>query len=376
MRIAQVSPLYESVPPRLYGGTERVVSWLTEALVAMGHDVTLFASGDSQTSARLVPMCESALRLSKSNADPVASHLLLPERVLAMAEDFDVIHWHIDYMHFPASHREKALHVTTLHGRLDTPELEPLYRCYPALPLVSISDFQRRPLPFANWVGTVYHGLPLSTYQIHPQRGSYLAFLGRMSPEKRPDRAIEIARRVGMPLKMAAKVDKSDQEYFNSVVRPRLNEPGIEFVGEICEADKNEFLGGAMALLFPIDWPEPFGLVMLEAMACGTPVVAWPCGSVPEIVADGVNGRIVASVDEAVAAIESFSTLSRPGCRADFEQRFSAVRMAEDYVRLWDTMLHGKHSPVARNGHVQKAYANANGTLAQAAVPAGVDGPC
>ncbi|RMF47135.1 MAG: glycosyltransferase family 4 protein, partial [Deltaproteobacteria bacterium] len=266
MKIAQVSPLYESVPPKLYGGTERVVSWLTEELVRQGHDVTLFASGDSVTSAKLVPCASSALRLAGCR-EPLAHHLVMLEEVARRLEEFDIIHYHVDYLHFPLSRRSRVPQLTTLHGRLDCPDLAPLFREYRDMPLVSISDDQRRPLPFANWFGTVYHGLPEELFQLNAGGGDYLAFLGRISPEKRPDRAIEIAKRAGWPLKIAAKVDRADQEYFEREIKPLLNHPLVEFIGEINDADKQEFLGQALALLFPIDWPEPFGLVMIEAMA-------------------------------------------------------------------------------------------------------------
>lgn len=346
MRIAQVSPLFESVPPRLYGGTERVVHWLTEALVAQGHDVTLFASGDSQTSARLVAACPEALRLARCK-DQLAAHVLLPELVYAMVQEFDIIHWHVDYFHFQATRRQKFPHLTTLHGRLDLPELNPVYRYYADLPLVSISDFQRRPLPFAHWVGTVHHGMPQETYSPVYTRGQYLAFLGRFSPEKRPDRAIEIARRSGVPLKMAAKIDDSDRAYFEEVVRPLLKQPGIEYLGEIGDKDKNEFLGNAMALLFPIDWPEPFGLVMIEAMACGTPVIAWPGGSVPEVLTGGLSGCIVESIDAAVKAVERVAGWSRRQVRAAFDARFTSDRMARDYCALYQRMLEPQPQPVS-----------------------------
>ncbi|MGA2191927.1 MAG: glycosyltransferase family 4 protein, partial [Nitrospirota bacterium] len=288
MKIAQVSPLYESVPPKLYGGTERVIAYLTEELVRQGHDVTLFASGDSVTSARLIPLCERALRLDKDCVDTMPHHMLLLEEVFQRIEDFDIVHFHIDYMHFPLSRRHFFTQVTTLHGRLDIPDLAPLYREFSEMPLVSISDAQRGPLPWANWQATVYHGLPPGLLRLHERPGSYLAFLGRVSPEKRLDRAIEIARAADMELKVAAKVDKADEKYFGDVIRPLLGQPGIDFIGEIDERRKDSFLGGAYALLAPIDWPEPFGLVMIESMACGTPVISYPCGSVPEIIDEGI----------------------------------------------------------------------------------------
>ncbi|RME34170.1 MAG: glycosyltransferase family 4 protein [Deltaproteobacteria bacterium] len=338
MKIAQVSPLYESVPPRLYGGTERVVSWLTEELVRQGHDVTLFASGDSVTSAKLVPCASEALRLAGCR-EPLAHHLLMLEEVARRLEEFDIVHYHVDYLHFPLSRRSNVPQLTTLHGRLDSPELAPLFREYRDMPLVSISNAQRRPLPFANWTGTVYHGLPTDQFRLNPDGGGYLAFLGRISPEKRPDRAIEIAKRSGLPLKIAAKVDRADQEYFEREIKPLLSHPLVEFIGEINDADKQDFLGQALALLFPIDWPEPFGLVMIEAMACGTPVVAWRCGSVPEVMENGVTGFVVASLEEAVQAVKRVEKLDRRVCRAVFERRFSSRRMAEDYVLLYRRLL-------------------------------------
>jgi glycosyltransferase involved in cell wall biosynthesis len=338
VRIAQVSPLYESVPPRLYGGTERVVSFLTEELVALGHQVTLFASGDSRTSAELVASTPTALRLQGGFGDPLAHHLRLIEQVYARADDFDLIHFHIDYIHFPTSRARGARHLTTLHGRLDAPELVPLYRTFSDMPLVSISDAQRRPLPFARWLGTVLHGLPRDLYRFHGGTGSYLAFLGRLSRDKGADRAIEIARRVRMPLKIAAKVDQTQLDYLDEI-RPLLADPLVEFVGEIGETEKDAFLGGAAALLFPIDWPEPFGLVMVEAMACGTPVVAFRQGSVPEVVRNGVSGFIVGDVDEAARATEQAMLLSRRRVRQDFEARFDVRRMARAYVDIYTGLV-------------------------------------
>jgi len=323
------------VPPQLYGGTERVVSVLTEALVGMGHDVTLFASGDSKTAAKLVPCCPRSLRLDTACVDPLAHHIAMLGEVFSRADEFDVIHFHIDYLHFPVSRRTAIPQLTTLHGRLDLPDLAPLYRKYDDMPLVSISDSQRAPLPFANWQRTVYHGMDPNQLSFHPEPGGYLAFLGRISPEKRVDRAIEIAKRVGMPLKIAAKVDKADKEYYESKIKPLLDDPSIEFIGEIGEKDKDGFLGNAAALMFPIDWPEPFGLVMIEAMACGTPVVAFRNGSVPEVIRDGVSGFIVDDVDAAVAATRRALELSRRGCRDDFEARFTAERMARDYLAAY-----------------------------------------
>jgi glycosyltransferase involved in cell wall biosynthesis len=335
LRIAQVSPLYEAVPPKLYGGTERVVSYLTEELVAQGHDVTLFASGDSVTAARLVAGSKQALRLDRSCMDPLAHHMLLLEKVRQQAGDFDVIHFHVDYLHFPMSRRAGVPNVTTLHGRLDLPDLAALYREFSDIPVVSISDAQQALLPEASWVKTVYHGLPASLFRPGPGDGGYLAFLGRISPEKRVDRAIEIARRAGRSLRIAAKVDRADIEYFEHQIRPLLALPHVEWVGEITEDEKGKFLGGAEALLFPIDWPEPFGLVLIEAMACGTPVVAFPEGSVPEIIEDGVSGFLVDSVRDAAAAIERLPSLDRTVCRRVFEERFTAARMAANYVGIY-----------------------------------------
>jgi glycosyltransferase involved in cell wall biosynthesis len=339
MRIAQVAPLYESVPPKGYGGTERVVSYLTEELVRQGHQVTLFASGDSVTSAELVPPRDCSLRLDGSCVDQLACHVLMLEKVFYQAEQFDVIHFHIDYLHYPLSRRRPHPQLTTLHGRLDIPELAPLYDEYPEMPVVSISDSQRRPLPQANWKGTVYHGLPPDLFTFQRRPGDYLAFLGRISPEKRVDRAVEIARRTGMPLKVAAKIDKADLTYYKEKVEHLFNDPLVEYVGEVGGKDKDQFLGNAYAVLFPIDWPEPFGLVMIEAMACGTPVIAWRCGSVPEVMEDGQSGFIVDSLDEAVAAVGRCADLDRHGVRAVFERRYTAERMTHDYVALYEKLL-------------------------------------
>lgn len=338
MRIAQVSPLFESVPPKCYGGTERVVSYLTEELVRQGHDVTLFASGDSLTSARLVAATGRSLRLDKACVDQLAHHVAMLETIFKRAAEFDVIHFHVDYLHFPLSRRMTTPSLTTLHGRLDIPDLLPVYREFTEMPVVSISDAQREPLPIANWLATVYHGLPDDLYTFREQPGEYLAFLGRISPEKRVDRAIQIARRLGFPLKIAAKVDKVDREYFSSVIEPLLDGPGIEYLGEIGEGEKDELLGNAYALLFPIDWPEPFGLVMIEALACGTPVIAYRRGSVPEVLEEGVTGFMVGSLEDAVRAVERVGTLSRRTCRRAFGRRFTAARMAKDYVRLYQRL--------------------------------------
>ena len=340
LRIAQVAPLYEPVPPRLYGGTERVVSYLTEELVAQGHDVTLFASGDSVTDARLVAGSPRALRLDRSCRDPLAHHVLLLEKVLQRAAEFDVIHFHVDYLHFPISRRAGVPHVTTLHGRLDLPDLQAVYSEFRDVPVVSISNSQREPLPQAGWEATVYHGLPPKRFRAPGGGGEgYLAFLGRISPEKRVDRAIEIARRSGKRLRIAAKIDRADVEYFEDQIRPLLALPHVEFIGEIGEDEKCDFLGGATALLFPIDWPEPFGLVLIEALACGTPVVAYNEGSVPEIIEDGVTGFLVQSVSEAVRAVGRLSSLDREVCRRIFEERFTAARMAGDYVKIYERII-------------------------------------
>ncbi len=339
MRIAQVAPLYESVPPKYYGGTERVVSYLTEELVRQGHEVTLFASGDSVTKARLIPACRRSLRLDERCVDQMAHHLAMLEHVFARAADFDIVHFHVDYMHFPLSRRDPITHVTTLHGRLDIPDLVPLYQEFREMPVISISNGQRQPLPWANWQATVYHGLPADRYRFRAEPGSYLAFLGRISPEKRVDRAIEIAKQVGMPLKIAAKIDRVDKDYFDLVIAPLLRNPLVEFVGEIGEREKDEFLGNAYALLFPIDWPEPFGLVMIEAMACGTPVIAYRGGAVPELVEHGHNGLVVERLEDAVEAVRHVAQLSRKRCREVFEQRFTARRMAHDYVQQFERLM-------------------------------------
>jgi glycosyltransferase involved in cell wall biosynthesis len=335
MRIAQVAPLYESVPPKLYGGTERIVSFLTEELVRQGHEVTLFASGDSTTQAHLVPVTPHSLRLDESCIDRFAHHILLVEQVLKRAEEFDVIHFHIDYLHYPVSRRVPVPQVTTLHGRLDIPDLVPLYQEFQEMPLVSISNSQRRPLPDANWQATVYHGLPKDLLDFHPQPDDYLAFLGRISREKRADRAIEIAKRAGMRLKIAAKVDDADREYFEREIEPLLDQAHVEFVGEINEHQKNDFLGRARGLLFPIDWPEPFGLVMIESMACGTPVIAFPCGAVPEVIDDGVTGCLCDSIEAAVESVGRLAEWDRRRCRDKFEERFTIERVAQQYVDVF-----------------------------------------
>src|SRR5437762_1720083 len=345
MRIAQVAPLFESVPPKLYGGTESVVSWLTEELVRLGQDVTLFASGDSMTTARLVPACAESLRLSPVTVDDLAHHFVLMEHVLRLKEEFEIIHFHIDYLHYPLSKRERYTHVTTLHGRLDIPDLVPLYEMYRDMPVVSISNAQRDPLPQANWQGTVHHGIPKDNYKFHRGSGQYLAFLGRTSPEKGLDRAIEIARAAGMPLKIAAKIDKADQEYFDSCIRPMLNSSDVEFVGEVGFPEKNEFLGNAAALLFPISWPEPSGLVMIEAMACGTPSIAYRYGSVPEVLANEVTGYVVSDLPGAVQAANKIDRVDRKKVRKHFEQHFTAGRMANEYLTIYEQLSYKKKAP-------------------------------
>ncbi|WP_041778528.1 glycosyltransferase family 4 protein [Beijerinckia indica] len=340
MKIAQIAPLIESVPPRFYGGTERMVSYLTEELVALGHDVTLFASGDSSTAAKLVPCVPTALRLDTNIRDTVPYYMLMLDHVRQRYDDFDILHFHIDQFHFPLFKPIASRTVTTLHGRQDLPDLIPLYRGFSTMPLVSISNDQRLQLPDANFAATVYHGLPLKLHRPVTKRGgSYVAFLGRISPEKRPDRAIMIARAWGIPLKIAAKVDRADEAYFRTQIEPLLHGPGVEFIGEINERQKTQFLGAAQALLFPVDWPEPFGLSMIEAMACGTPVLAFRCGSVPEIVEDGVTGIIVETIEEAIAALPRVLALDRKKVRRRFEQRFSATRMAMDYVNIYRSLL-------------------------------------
>jgi glycosyltransferase involved in cell wall biosynthesis len=346
MKIAQVAPLYESVPPKCYGGTERVVSYLTEALVEMGHDVTLYASGDSVTQAELRPCCERSLRLDKTSIDPIANHIFMIERVFRESGEFDVVHSHIDYLPFPLWRRMATPRVTTLHGRQDIPDLQTVYREFRDEPLISISDYQRRPLSWANWQRTVFHGLPEDLYRFRDKPGSYLAFLGRISPEKRVDRAIEIAQGAGIPIKIAAKVDKADTEYFQTI-KHLLDGENVEYIGEISDSEKDDFLGNALGLLFPINWPEPFGLVMIEAMACGTPVIACPCGSVPEIIEPGATGFIIQDTDEAVEAVKEIPGLSRKRCRHTFEQRFTASRMARDYVEAYQQLIAAKEDSVA-----------------------------
>ncbi|WP_118858497.1 glycosyltransferase family 4 protein [Sphingomonas mesophila] len=337
MRIAQIAPLAEAVPPKLYGGTERVIWWLTEELVELGHDVTLYASGDSETSARLVPCSEQGLRLAGID-NHLAYTLAMVDRVLAEADRYDILHFHVDFVHFPLFRHLAGHCFTTLHGRLDLPDFRPGFTAFPEMQLVSISDDQRRPVADANFAATIHHGLPETLIPAGPG-GDYLAFLGRISPEKRPDRAIEIARRTGLPLKLAAKVDNADRAYFEEKIKPLLDDPLVEFVGEINDSQKPAFLGNARALLFPIDWPEPFGLVMIEAMAAGTPTIAWRSGSTPEVIDHGRSGYLVTSIEEAVQAVQETTALSRVGVRNCFEQRFTARRMALDYVALFEDAL-------------------------------------
>jgi glycosyltransferase involved in cell wall biosynthesis len=347
MKIAQLSPLWESVPPQLYGGTERIVSYVTEELVRQGHEVTLFASGDSQTAAQLKACCSRALRLHETNqVNRDAPMILMQERALGSTSgEYDIIHSHLDFLSFPMSRRAHAPIVTTLHGRLDLPELQPIFDEYADMPVVSISNAQRKPLPQANWAGTVYHGIPKHLYSLHDRPGSYLAFLGRISPEKCPDHAIEVAKRVGIPLRIAAKVDPADHVYFKQRIERLLDHPLIEYVGEINDAEKNDFLGEAAALLCPYDWPEPFGLVLIEAMACGTPVLAYRQGSIPEIIDHGVTGYICDNIGEMAQAVAGLSLIDRTRCRELFEKRFTVERMVKDYLAIYESMAAASHRP-------------------------------
>ena len=348
MRIAQVAPLYESVPPALYGGTERVVSYLTEELVRQGHEVTLFASGDSVTKARLISPCPHSLRLNEV-PDQMLPHIMMIDQVFERAHEFDIMHFHIDYLHFPTTRRVGFPNLTTLHGRLDLPQLPELYREFNDMPVISISNAQREPVRDARWEGTVYHGLPGNLYSFHEHAERYLAFVGRASPEKRLDRAIEIAVASGIELRIAAKGDPTETEYYRSTIEPLLNQPGITYLGEVDDRGKDEVVGNAMALLFPIDWPEPFGLTMIEALACGTPVIAWGGGSVPEILDHGETGFICDAIDEAVRAVHRIQEIDRAHCRRVFEDRFSARRMAADYVHIYERLVkeHGRE----KDGH-------------------------
>ncbi len=350
MRIAQIAPLAESVPPKLYGGTERVVSYLTEELVALGHDVTLFASGDSHTRARLVPVCPRALRLGGGCHDPLAYHVAMIAQVRRMRSQFDIIHSHIDYLPMAILDRGPPPLLTTLHGRLDRPEFQCVFREFRDLPVVSLSDAQRDPLPRMNWIGTVYNAIPERFLPERSARGRYLAFLGRVAPEKGPDVAIRIAVRAGMPIKLAAKIDPTDRAYFETHIRPLLGHPLVEFIGEIGEEEKAAFLGEAHALIFPVDWPEPFGMVMIEAMACGTPVIAYRWGSVPEVVDHGITGFIVDSEDDALEALRRVATLDRQRIRHVFERRFTSRRMAREYLRLYELVAEPDAMPLVAAG--------------------------
>ena len=339
MRIAQVAPLYERVPPRYYGGTERIVSYLTEELIKQGHELTLFASGDSLTRGQLIAPCARSLRLDSRCEDRLPYHLLQLEQVFQNAADFDLIHFHIDYLHYPLAKRIGVPHLTTLHGRLDLPDLVPLYRKFSDISVASISNSQRTPLSWINWQGTVYHGIPPGLYEFKKSQGSYLAFVGRIAPEKRVDRAIEIAKLAKMKLKIAAKVDINDRHYMDTTIRPLLDHPLVEFIGEIGDEEKAELLSNAYALLFPIDWVEPFGIVMIEAMACGTPVIAFRRGSVPEVIDDGVTGFTVDDIEESLHAVEKLHQFDRERCRKVFEERFSVSRMAGDYLKIYERLL-------------------------------------
>lgn len=353
MRIAQVAPLYESVPPRLYGGTERVVSYLTEELVRLGHEVTLFASGDSCSCACLHAACDRALRLDPTCHDQLAPHIRMLGQVYQRAREFDIIHCHTDYLGLPLARFTLTPTVITLHGRLDIPELAPLYREYPDVPLVSISDAQRSPLPDVNWAATIYHGLPLDLYpSFQPHPGAYLLFLGRIAPEKRPDSAIRVARQARIPLRIAAKVDPADREYFETTIRPLLDHPLIDFLGEVDDEQKRDLLSNALALLFPIDWPEPFGLVMIEALACGTPVITRRRGSTPEIIRDGQTGFICETEEEMIGAVHRIDALGRAECRRAFLERFTVAHMVQHYVKVYETICARRqvemaHVPVA-----------------------------
>ncbi|HXE17477.1 MAG TPA: glycosyltransferase family 4 protein [Stellaceae bacterium] len=347
MRIAQIAPLYEAVPPKSYGGTERVVSWLTEELVRQGHDVTLFASGDSKTAARLEPIWPTSLRLSKV-LDPMALHMLMLERVRQRAAEFDILHFHLDYLPFSLFLRQSTPFVTTLHGRLDLPEQQPVFTAFAAAPVISISDSQRRPIPQAGWVRTIHHGLPENSLTPNYGKGEYLAFLGRIAPEKRVDRAIAIAKRCGMKLKIAAKIDRADQTYFDTEIRHLFDQPHVEYIGEINDAQKSDFLGKAAALLCPIDWVEPFGLVMIEAMACGTPVIVYDNGSAREVVDNGITGYVVRTEDEAVAAVGRAVKLPRRRIREQFEERFTVKRMTDEYVEVYRALIEQQETPAHR----------------------------
>ena len=340
LRVAQIAPLYESVPPKLYGGTERVVSYITEELVRRGHDVTLFAAGDSDTRANLMPACARALRLlGKPDLGASLQLAMLAEVFETARDNFDIVHSHIDYWSFPFASLTGVPTVSTMHGRLDIPELHPVYHRFPEAALVSISDSQRAPLARMNWIATVHHGMPRDLLRFNAQRGKYLAFIGRISPEKGIDTAIEVALKSGVPLKIAAKVDAVDREYFANVIKPRVQPPMIEYIGEIDDVQKSEFLGGALALLFTIDWPEPFGLAMIEALACGTPVIARPCGAVAEVIRPGVTGFLAREIDDLVAAVGRIDSISRERCRREFEQRFTSEVMVAKYERVYRRLI-------------------------------------
>jgi glycosyltransferase involved in cell wall biosynthesis len=369
MRIAQIAPLYESVPPKLYGGTERVVAHLTNALVARGHEVTLFASGDSETNARLVSCRKVALRLDKELTWDVPAHLSMLAEIRSRARHFDILHFHLDCYHFPffADMTDRTL--TTLHGRQDVKDLGEIHRYYPNYPVVSISASQRRPLPHLRWIRTVHHGYPKAQYEFSPSpKGGYLAFLGRISPEKGVDRAIEISRRTGVPLRIAAKIDSVDLDYFVAEIEPLLKTPGVEFIGEIGESEKSEFLGNACAVLFPITWPEPFGLVMIEAMACGTPVIGFNHGSVSEVISDGATGFIVESTDEAVRAVERVKSIDRAEVRACFERRFSVDVMAQGYEDAYRTVLQSAEFDEAIEAPLSRSVASSTKVTTKVAV--------
>jgi glycosyltransferase involved in cell wall biosynthesis len=351
LRIAQLAPLYERIPPKLYGGTERVVSYVTEELASRGHDVTLFATGDSKTAAHLSPGCPRALRLEGKPALGVCLQLpMISDIYRRLAGHFDVIHSHVDYWALPFAELTNLPTITTMHGRLDLPDLHPVYAHYSQAPLVSISEAQRVPLPFMNWIATIHHGIPRDLLRYSPAAGKYFAFLGRISPEKRPDLAIDVALKAGIPLKIAAKVDAVDRDYFEAVIKPRLSPPAVEYVGEISDAEKSGFLGNALALLFTIDWPEPFGLAMIEAMACGTPVLARPFGSVPEIIRPGLTGFIESSVDELVAATKKIGELSRAACRKEFEARFTVETMVDRYEEVYHRVTQQAQTNAAKAG--------------------------
>lgn len=365
MKIAQIAPLYESVPPKMYGGTERVVHYLTEELVIQGHEVTLFASGDSITSAKLISTVENGLRLKKDCTDSLAHHIVEMQEVFDRANDFDILHFHIDYIHFPFSEKLHVPGVTTLHGRLDIPDLQPLYNKFRNQKVISISDNQKKPLPQANWMGTVYHGLPEALLSQGDGNGGYLAFVGRISPEKGVDKAIEIAIESDIPLKIAAKIDNADKEYYERDIKHLLKHPLIEFYGEINEEEKKDFLGKARALLFPINWEEPFGMVMIESMACGTPVIAFGCGSVPEVIDDNESGFIVHNVKEAVQAVKKIDQMNRDKVREIFEKRFTASRMAKDYLQIYTSILNDRKSARSRHLNLRSYDKEIEGTLSR-----------